>query len=608
MTIKEYLSRNRLLTDGAMGTYYSDLENNRELISEFANLTAPDKIKKIHKDYLAAGAMLLRTNTFAANTKVLSLQRDELKKMLHSAVQIAKEAVAEHLKGLNSTAQTTNCCTPFIAGDIGPIPAGSDIEEEEAFTEYCFIADELICAGVDAILFETFPEETTILRVAEYIKEKHPDLFIMAEITVGMSGYGKSGMSASRLLESLARNAAVDACGFNCGIGSGHMIQLLKSLRLPKDKYLMVSPNAGYPEILQSRMVFMNNAEYFAKNMREIAEFGIDIIGACCGTTPLYISKTAKEISELGGVTHNMLTLRPVENVNNCNEQNESNSFMRLFQKKRKVVAVEIDPPYDENDSKILAAAKVLKDCDVDILTLADSPMGRSRIDSLLMAVKLHRITGMPVMPHICCRDKNMIAMRSNILGAYVNDIRNVLLVTGDPVSSDIRTKTTGVFDYNSIQLMNFVKTMNEEHFSKEPLVYGGALNYRYANVDKIIERMERKIASGARYFLTQPIFTDADVERIALLRSLVNTKILCGIMPLISYRNAYFIKHEMSGIHLPDEILLRYREDMTRKEAEITGAEIASEIIEKLSEFADGYYIMLPFNRASLMKKIVIK
>jgi homocysteine S-methyltransferase len=201
-----------------------------------------------------------------------------------------------------------------------------------------------------------------------------------------------------------------------------------------------------------------------------------------------------------------------------------------------------------------------------------------------------------------------MISMRSTLLGAYIHGIRNLLVVTGDPVPGESRIKTTGVFDYNSVKLMEYIKEMNAEHFADEPIHYGGALNYARGNIDKVAEHMKRKIEAGATYFLTQPIFSKEDAKRIQTLKSMVDTKILCGIMPLVSYRNACFIKNEISGIHVPDEIVGRYRPDMLREEAEDVGACIAREIMELLSPFADGYYFMLPFNRVSLMDKILKK
>jgi homocysteine S-methyltransferase len=198
-----------------------------------------------------------------------------------------------------------------------------------------------------------------------------------------------------------------------------------------------------------------------------------------------------------------------------------------------------------------------------------------------------------------------MIAMRSTLLGAYVNGIRNLLVVTGDPVPSEQRLSTTNVFDYNSIQLMQFIKQMNEEHFSEDPIQYGGALNPALGRVDKIIERMERKMEAGAKYFLTQPIYDEETIEKIHYIKEHVDTKILCGIMPFVSYTNANFIKNEFSGIHVPDEIVSRYSKDMSKEEAEMIGASLGRELVKKLEPYADGYYFMIPFNRVSMFEKM---
>lgn len=237
------------------------------------------------------------------------------------------------------------------------------------------------------------------------------------------------------------------------------------------------------------------------------------------------------------------------------------------------------------------------------MITFADSPSGRPRIDSILMATKVINEVKTPVMPHLCCRDRNSIAMFGQIMGAYVNGVRNVLIVTGDPIPSAGRTETSSVFDFNSVKLMEFVKQLNEEHFKDEPIVYGGAFNQGRKNIDKEIERMQKKVLAGASYFLTQPIYSDEDIERIKYAKSKVDTKILCGIMPLVSYRNASFIKNELAGINVPNEVIERYNENMTRAEGEQVGIEISREIIAKLDGIADGIYFMVPFNRVHLVK-----
>ena len=326
-------------------------------------------------------------------------------------------------------------------------------------------------------------------------------------------------------------------------------------------------------------------------------------MGGCCGTTPSYIKELNQKLSD-----YEVPAIREVQ-VKEVEEEKPRatlNKLLQLFEEGKKVVAVELDPPYDADCNKVMECARQLTNA--DIITMADSPMGRSRVDSILMSLKIENETGHMVMPHISCRDKNMIAMRSTLLGAYIHGIRNCLVVTGDPVPNVSRVNTTGVFDYNSIQLMHFVKEMNEEHFATDPIVYGGALNQSRGVIEKVAERMQKKIEAGASYFLTQPIYSKEDIERIAKLKELVNTKILCGIMPLVSYRNANFIKNEMTGIFVPDDIVKRYSPEMSKEEAEWVGAEIANELIDQLKDVADGYYFMLPFNRVSLMDKIQIR
>ncbi len=606
LTLREYLKKHYLLTDGAMGTYYASLNlKGATVLPEDANLTEPEVIAKIHRQYLEAGAMLVRTNTFAANKITLKSSERERTKRIEAALNIAKQTIKEFREETK--------ISPFLAGDIGSILGCLPEEkEEEAWKEYCDIVDIFLSKGVDAIVCETFSEEQTPLKIAQYIKEKNPDMFVITQIALERNGYAGNGLSAQRILEKMALHPATDAVGFNCGIGSGHMLTLTKTLLFPEaiqsgEKYFVVVPNAGYPEQLQNRMVFVNNAEYFADNMKQICQMGAKVIGACCGSTPEYIRALNKKLIQINK-NEKQITIyvepqlkQPVSEE----KQPKKNDFYKKLSEGKKVIACELDPPYDADDSKILAATKILKQCSVDMITIADSPMGKSRIDSILMACKLHHITQMPVMPHICCRDRNMISMRASLLGAYVNNIRNLLLVTGDPVPQNVRTKTTGVFDYYSIPLMHYVEEMNREHFAKDPFIYGGALNYNFPNLEKIIERMERKIEAGASFFLTQPIYSKEDIERIAQIKQRVSTKILCGIMPLTSYKNAVFIKNEVAGIHIPNEIVEKYHQDMTREEAEWTGAKIAKEIIKELEDIADGYYIMLQFNRASFMEKI---
>ncbi len=597
MKLNEYLSTHQLIMDGSMGTYYSNLINKQGAVSEFANLYSPEVIERIHREYILAGARVIRTNTFAANRAVLNISEEEQTELVKAACTIAKRIALE------SERQTGEKI--WILGDIGPIPEDANTQEDEVYAQYRMLCDIFIEEALEGIHFETFSKLSYLDRLVSYVKEKKEDMFILTSFSVNKNGYTAAGIKANRLFEHIGQNEKIDACGLNCGIGSGHMYQMMKRMNLPGNKYIYSAPNAGYPEQLQSRMVFIDNAEYFADNMKKIAALGVDMIGGCCGTTPEYIQGLTKEIPVKEKKPFRRFAVE--ENLP-VTVTTKNNAFLKLFEGEKKVIAVELDPPYDSDYDHIMECAHQVKALGADVITLADSPMGRSRVDSILMSVKIMNETGMKVMPHVCCRDRNMISMRSVLLGAYIHGIQNLLIVTGDPVPGENRLSTTGVFDYNSIQLMDYVKEMNTEHFSKQPICYGGALNYGRGKIENQLERMKRKMDAGAEFFLTQPIYAKEDMERIRYLKERIDVKILCGIMPLVSYRNACFIKNEITGINVPEEVVNRYHPQMSREEAELTGAALAREIMEMAEPVADGYYFMLPFNRISLLEKILRK
>lgn len=599
MTIQEFLNHHILVTDGAMGTYYASKQKEDLAISENALSKHPEQIKEIHREYIEVGASLIKTNTFLLNSHSMGIDMKACQDLQKVAIKVAKEAIRESNKNV------------FLAGDIGPIPEYSNVEEADILLEYQQMIDIYLEEKVDAILFETFSDLHFLDNLSKYIKQKAPNTFVIATLCVNKNGYTSTGLSVNKIFAHLEAMTGIDACGLNCGIGSGHMYQVVSQAKLPTNKYVMIGPNAGYPEQLNNRMIFMDNAKYFGENAKKLASCGVRILGACCGTTPNYIKQMIKSIKDVN-VELNNASIRVQEQFRVESSQKYgkpentiSNSFMQKLLSGKKVVAVELDPPYDADDTNFLACGKKLGALEVDIVTLADSPRGRSRIDSILMSIKLGNVSHVEVMPHVCCRDRNMVAMRSALLGGYVNEIRNLLLVTGDPLPIESRAKSSNVFDYNSIRLMEFVKELNEEHFAKDPIIYGGALNYSGVRVDKIVERMLRKMEAGASYFLTQPIYCEEDMERIAYLRDRTKAKILGGIMPFVSFTNANFVKNEFAGIHVPDEIVARYHKEMSREEAELVGAQIASEIAAKLSPMCDGYYFMLPFNRVSMMEKI---
>ena len=581
--LEERLKSSRINADGAFGTYYAKIYDAGSL-PEMANVTAPDRVQAIHTAYIEAGAQIIRTNTFASNTVSLGQDIDDVRNNIRCAVKIAREAC----EGTDA----------LVAADIGPIPGENMFDKEHIENEYVDIVNTFKELGVDIFVFETFSELGFINKAIEAAGDK---CFVITQFAINQFGYSSSGYSARKLIDEAAKNPYIDACGFNCGVGPGHMKKLVQNLINRNDKYFAVLPNAGYPQVVSGRMVFAdNNAGYFAQIMKDMAEEGADIIGGCCGTTPEYIRQMTVETA---GVPHSRAI-----NADNEEEEKKISIDSAFYKGKegRKLIAVELAPPLGVDDEKIMDAAFLMKKSGVDVLTFPDSPSGRTRADSILMAEKVSRETGMCVMPHICCRDKNAIAMRSQLLGAHINNINNFLVITGDPIPSMVRASVKSVFNFDSVGLMNIISDMNQDQFADKPVIYGGAINQGRVNFKVELARVKKKMEAGATFFMTQPVFSDEDINRLRQIKEETGARILCGIMPFVSLRNATFMKNEMTGINVTDEILARYSADMTKEQGEETGIQIAKEIIARTSDFVDGYYFSFPFNRVHMLEKIL--
>ncbi len=287
-------------------------------------------------------------------------------------------------------------------------------------------------------------------------------------------------------------------------------------------------------------------------------------------------------------------------------EKKAPNHFHEKLQNNEFVIAVEIDPPFGYDVTKLMEAAHILKAEGVDLLTIADSPLGKMRLDSIMMATKIHREVGMDVMPHLCCRDKNSLAMKAMLSAAYVEGIRNYLLVTGDPLPDGSRSESKAVFHMNSIKLMSLVKEMNHDIKDEDYFVYGGALNPKLPNIESVITQVMKKKEAGAQYLLTQPIYTKEEMDTLIKIKERTGIKILGGILPLVSYRNARFIDNEFAGMNIPEEIIHRFNPEMSREESEAVGIECAVEVAKTLKGVVDGLYFMTPFNRATMIAKIL--
>lgn len=590
MNIREYLKKSKLIADGSFGTYYSQKYKTVD-IPEYANITASQRISEIHTEYINSGAKLIRTNTFASNTYSLDCSIEQVKENIKAAYKIAKEAVEQSGKEV------------FIAGNIGPVPAVFQPDFEAVEEEYYQIAKTFIDEGADILCFETFTQSEHIMPAIKRIKEEcNP--FIIVQFCVNQYGYSEAGESAERLVSETAFSKCVDAVGLNCGVGPAHMQQILSRINLNNNCFATAMPNAGYPLLVRNRVKYADNPIYFASKVNDMALLGADIIGGCCGTTPDYIREVAKTVD---------LTPTVKSDETSANNENEKpvikKSFFRNADgtiKDKKLIAVELAPPFGADDKKLLEAAHMLKGLGVDVLTFPDSPSGRTRIDSVLMAQKVKNETGFDVMPHICCRDKNAIAMRSTFLGASINGINNFLIITGDPIPVMARQVVKSVFNFDSVGLMRIADEMNSEALKDSPLTYGGAINQSRRRIESEIKRVQKKMEAGAEFFLTQPVFTAEDAERLRRVKKETGARILCGIMPLVSRKNALFMKNEISGVNVTDEVIERYPENADREDGENVGVELAKEMIEATRDFADGYYFSFPFNRTYLLKRII--
>jgi homocysteine S-methyltransferase len=585
ISVYDYLKENTLICDGAFGTYYAKKFDTKEL-PELANFNSPIQVEEIHREYVQAGAKLIRTNTFAANTVSLNTDLEQVKKNIVNACFAAQRAAEGNA---------------YVAGDIGPVPADNfthDAEEKDEYTELCKIFIE---CGVDAIVFETFSDMGDILPAIRYVKE-NSSVFVIVQFAVSQYGYSGAGLSARRLFEE-AKESPVDAFGLNCGVGPGHMYGIFEQNPVVTDKYITALPNAGYPHNISNRMVYSSdNAGYFAGKVKDIIDIRADIAGGCCGTEPDHIRQLAALTKT--GKKPKRTDFRETEIKEGVPQD------FAFYSKKRgtgrKLIAVELAPPMGSDDKKLMEAAHLLSLSDVDVLTFPDSPSGRTRVDSVLMAEKVAKETGMCVMPHLCCRDKNAIAIRSQLLGSHINGIHNFLVITGDPVPALARSTVKAVFNFNSVGLMNIIKDMNQEQFEQTPMVYGGAINQNRRNLDVEIDRVRKKMDMGATFFFTQPVFNQAGVDILKKIKEETGARILCGIMPLVSLKNALFMKNEMTGIDVDDDVIRQYESAATKEEGERVGISIAKDVIERTADFVDGYYFTFPFNRVHMLDEIL--
>ncbi|MDD4803532.1 MAG: bifunctional homocysteine S-methyltransferase/methylenetetrahydrofolate reductase [Syntrophomonas sp.] len=569
--------------DGAMGTYYASICQNPLSQCELANLYDPETILNIHREYIEAGCQAIKTNTFAANHISLECRPDTVKEIIKAGYKIARQAAAGH--------------NVLVFADIGPIPFDDDTD---LWSAYCEIADVFLESGAVNFIFETFSSDEYLIEISEYIKKKNPHTYILAEFAVSPEGFTRIGKSGRKLIEKISQYPSVDACGFNCYSGPYHLLKYIKSINTEK-KTLSVMPNSGYPTIINNRTFYDNTKEYFAEQMLAIAKQGVTILGGCCGTTPEFIKATVKALESLIG--GDILPVTEVQKAT-LKEPSASNLLLAKLSQGQKIIAVELDPPTDTDIDFFMNSARILKEQGVDAITIADCPIAQARVDSSLMACKLKRELDITPIPHMTCRDRNINATKALLLGLNIEGINNVLVVTGDPIPTAQRDEIKGVFSFNSAILANYIINLNETVFAS-PFNICAALNVNARNFSSQLQHAQKKIHSGVSMFLTQPILSKPAIENIIKAREELNTKILAGIFPIVSYRNACFMNNQIPGISVADDIIQLYR-DTSKEEADKLAVNISAQIAEQVYPYVDGYYLIMPFKRIDIMTEII--
>lgn len=630
MELIKYIQNHYLITDGAFGTYYDKLYTESQSnfrqpdYAEQTVFTLPERTIAIHKEYIQKGARFLRTNTFAVNsTNMPHLAKKETQddclahyyKEAYKLLCTAEEqARAEGILASNERI--------YKAVDFGPIYDSPNQSTKQVLEEYKAYCDLMYREGAHIFLFETQSEWTYIKELIPYLKSKSTKerpVTILANFALNTTGYTSHGLSVRSLLETAKelKQIGLDVFGFNCGVSSSHLYQFLKDMDLSELPPMCVMPNSGYPQIQRGRVIYPSNKEYFTENMIKLAKLGIPMLGGCCGTTPEFIGDLSHGISALEykkpekkEKSHSAyFSLSSYSTQDQKLEERMHTFRSKLKSKSSKAFIVELDPPFNADYSKVYEGARKLAASKVDLLTLSDSPLGRPRADATHLAAKFQKELALPVLPHISCRDKNVIAMRSTLLGMHIQGIRHALIVTGDPVPTADKGRISSVYDFNSIRLMEYIKELNtelEQIDTDAGLVYGGALNYHGVNKEAIANRMKQKMEMGCSFFLTQPVYSQEDIQRLAWLKENTDGIIFGGIMPLISYKNAQFIKNEMPGIQVPQEIISAYKENLTRQQYEDIAFHICTKIGQEMADVVDGYYFMTPFNRVDLITRIM--
>ena len=584
--VRAHLARKPLLFDGGMGTYYKAKPGTE---CEQGNLLDPAGVRKVHREYLAAGAEAIKTNTFGL-PRMAAARQPDWQALARAGWKLAAEAAVE--------------TGAAVFADLGPAP---DTEAAPAGSIYTAVARCFVEQGARNFLFETLSSDAGVLEAVQAVKAQVPDAFVLVSFAVLPDGYTREGMYSKDLVRRMTESGIVDAVGFNCVSAPGAMRALMQQLggsKLP----LSVMPNAGYPVVTRTQVKYQGKPEYFAKELARIAAEGVRILGGCCGTTPAHIAALRAALDSLPAVEK----AAPAVQVSTPEAPTveKDDAFLRKLNAGQKVIAIELDSPKDADLTNYLAGAKRLQAAGADLLTIADCPIARARMDSSLVACRVHRELGLCTLPHMICRDRNLNATKALLLGLYAEGVREVLAITGDPIPTAERDEVKNVYQFNSRKLAQYIVSLaGEGREMPSPMTVFGALNLNARNFEVELRRAGEKLENGMSGFLTQPVLSEQAVENLRRTRETLGerAKILAGIMPVVSQRNAIFMENEVNGIHVAEDIIEAFA-GLDREQGEALGLEISLKMAREALPYADGFYLMTPFNRVALMERLIAR
>jgi homocysteine S-methyltransferase len=599
--LREALKQHILIGDGAFGTFLHQQGFPVGISYEELNLTRPEAVADVHRRYYEAGARLIETNTFSATREKLSRYglEDRVRDINRAAVAIARQAIG---------------ADAWIAGSVGSIRASVRRPMETAALESDFREqiEALLEERVDALILETFADLDEMLLALGVVREIDPSVPVICQLTVEDALRTRSGVPLMDAFERVL-DAGGDVVGFNCRSGPHGMLRSLRALPPGWEAPVSVFPNAGIPDFVDGQYTYQATPEYFADSALKFAALGARIIGGCCGTTPAHIAAMAAAIREAEAkVPHAPEDTVKVEPVIAVIEGAKSGAHRDIADggrpslvelvRERHTVIVELDPPKDLNIDSFMQGAAALHRAGVDAVTLADNSLAVTRMSNMALGSLLKERIGARPLVHIACRDRNLIGTQSHLMGLHALGIDHVLAVTGDPSRFGDLPGASSVYDLTSFEMIRMIKQLNEGiAFSGKPLkqsarfVVGAAFNPHVKYFDRAIERLEKKIASGADFIMTQPVYDAELIRKIAGATRHLSVPIFIGIAPLASGGNAEYLHNEVPGIQLSDEVLRRMK-GLKGAEGRREGVRIAKELLDAALPLFNGIYLMTPF------------